>query len=228
MEDKYICTENLSKIYVNANIRNAVEVKALDGVDMEIRKGEILSITGASGSGKSTLLHMLGGIDTPTDGKILYGMKDITKLSDKKLAEFRRKRIGFVFQSFQLLPELTVEKNVLLPWKLQHRKPNKEGIDTILEELGIKDKKNFYPEQLSGGQQQRVAIARALTHRPDLLLCDEPTGNLDYQNGQEVMQLLCAAREKWNQTIVIVTHDEKIAAKADRIYRMKDGKILKG
>lgn len=136
-------------------------------------------LTGASGSGKSTLLHMLGGIDTPTDGKILYGMKDITKLLDKKLAEFRRKRIGFVFQSFQLLPELTVEKNVLLPWKLQHRKPNKEEIDTILEELGIKDKKNFYPEQLSGGQQQRVAIARALTHRPDLLLCDEPTGSVE-------------------------------------------------
>lgn len=226
MEQRLIYAEQISKIYKSNGKKNAAETKALDAVDLEIQKGEILAITGASGSGKSTLLHMLGGIDTPSNGRIYYGQEDITKFSDKRLSEFRREKIGFVFQSFQLLPELTVEQNIMLPWKLQHKKPDKKDIETILRELGMEEKKEAYPEQLSGGQQQRTAIARALVHQPDLLLCDEPIGNLDYQNGQEVMKLLFLSREKRKQTIVIVTHDEKIAGMADRIYKMRDGKII--
>lgn len=222
MDSKYIYTESLCKTYYAAK-NKGVEVKALQDVNIEIQQGEILAITGSSGSGKSTLLHILGGINTPTGGSVFYGEENICRFSDKKLSAFRKEKTGFVFQFFNLFPELTVRQNILVPYQLQKKKGGKEKAEELAEALGIKDKLASYPEQLSGGQQQRVAIARALMNSPDLLLCDEPTGNLDEKNGQEVMELLEQARDTWNQTIVIVTHEKSIAEQADRILKLKDG-----
>lgn len=223
MEQK-IRTENLCKIYKKKK-KDGIDVNALLNVSLEIASGEVLAVMGASGSGKSTLLHMLGGIDTPTEGSVYYGDTDITSLKDKQLSVFRRQRIGFVFQFFNLFPEFTVEKNILLPRRLDKQKIEKEYLQELMDSLGISEKRNSYPEQLSGGQQQRVAIARALINHPDVLLCDEPTGNLDEKSGQEVMKLLLAARETGGQTIVIVTHDKQIAEMADRIVCIRDGRL---
>lgn len=218
----YIYTENLYKTYY-APGKNGAKVKALKDVNIEIKKGEVLAITGSSGSGKSTLLHILGGIDTATKGAVYYGGENICEFSDKKLSAFRRDKTGFVFQFFNLFPELTIRQNILVPSQLQKNKEGKERAEELAEVLGIQDKLSAYPGQLSGGQQQRAAIARALINRPDVLLCDEPTGNLDEKNGQEVLELLEQARDTWNQTIVIVTHDKNIANQADRILNIKDG-----
>ena len=223
MSEKFIYTDKLTKIYTTSKGKDRVEIKALSDVNLEIEKGEMVAIIGASGSGKSTLLHMLGGIDTPTSGSIFYGKDNISAMNNKKLSAFRREKTGFVFQFFNLFQELTVKQNIMVPMQLQKKKVDKERVVELTESLGIREKLSAFPEQLSGGQQQRVAIARALINQPDLLLCDEPTGNLDEKTGQEVMELLLEAKEKWGQTIVLVTHNKEIANQADRVFKMKDG-----
>lgn len=223
MSEKFIYTDKLTKIYTTAKGKDKIETKALSNVNLEIEKGEMVAIIGASGSGKSTLLHMLGGIDTPTSGSVFYGKDNISTMGDKKLSAFRREKTGFVFQFFNLFQELTVKQNIMVPMQLQKIKVDKERIIELAESLGIREKLSAFPEQLSGGQQQRVAIARALINQPDLLLCDEPTGNLDEKAGKEVMELLLEAKEKWGQTIVLVTHNKEIANQADHIIKMKDG-----
>lgn len=226
MNEKFIYTEQLTKIYTNAKGKERIEIKALSDVCLEIEKGEMVAITGASGSGKSTLLHMLGGIDTPTKGNVFYGKDNISTMKDRKLSAFRREKTGFVFQFFNLFPELTVKQNIMLPMRLQKKKTDTNKVTELAESLGIREKLSAFPEQLSGGQQQRVAIARALINQPDLLLCDEPTGNLDEKTGQEVMELLLETKEKWGQTIVLVTHNKEIASQADRSIEIKDGKLF--
>lgn len=198
-------------------------VSALKGVTQTIENGALTAIIGKSGSGKTTLLNLLGGLDTATDGAVIYDGEDITKLDDTALAEFRLKKIGFVFQFFDLLPELTAEENILLPAKLAKSKA--ENFAEITERLGISDRLKHYPSQLSGGQQQRVAIARALINNPQVLLCDEPTGNLDEKSGREVIELLTELNEKDNRTIVIVTHNPEIAAKCGQTIEIVDGEI---
>ena len=195
-------------------------------MSLTIDKGEIVSIVGASGSGKSTLLHVMGGVDTPNSGNVIVDGRDITTLSDEEMSVFRRRKIGFVFQSYHLIPVLTVEENINMPILLDHRKPDREYIDHVIEMLGIKDRKKHLPSQLSGGQQQRVAIARALANRPALILADEPTGALDSKNGNEVMTLLQDSVRKLDQTLVIITHNIDLAREADRIIKIADGKIV--
>lgn len=214
--------EKVSKIYGEG----AEQVKALDEVSLTIEKGDSVAIVGASGSGKSTLLHMIGGVDTPTSGKIIVEGRDITALSDEELSVYRRRKVGFVFQSYQLIPVLTVQENIEMPILLDHRKPDKEYIDEILEMLGLQDKRKNLPGQLSGGQQQRVAIARALANRPSIILADEPTGALDSQNGEEVMALLQNSVRKLNQTLVLITHNIDLANQMHRLIKVRDGKIL--
>ena len=206
--------ENLKKIY--GTEPNAVH--ALDGVDLSVEKGEFVAVVGTSGSGKSTLLHMLGGLDRPTSGKVLVDGKDIFSLKEEALTIFRRRKIGFVFQSYNLVPVLNVYENVVLPIELDGKKVNKTFIQTILQTLGLKDRQTALPNQLSGGQQQRVAIARALASSPAIILADEPTGNLDSRTSQDVLSLL-------KVTMVMITHNEEIAQLADRIIRIEDGKI---
>ena len=214
--------ENVSKIYGEGENKLA----ALDHVNLSVQKGESVAVVGASGSGKSTLLHIIGGVDAATEGKVFIEDKDITKLSDEEMSIFRRRKIGFVFQSYHLIPVLTVEENIQMPVLLDHRKPDKEYTEYILEMLGIKDKRKSLPSQLSGGQQQRVAIARALANRPSILLADEPTGALDSKNGEEVMALLQKSVKELNQTLMLITHNVDLAREADRIIKMVDGRIV--
>ena len=201
-------------------------VNALDDVNMEINKGEFIAIVGTSGSGKSTLLHMLGGLDRASEGKVVVDGKDIFSMNNDELTIFRRRNIGFVFQSYNLVPILNVYENIILPIELDGNKVDKKYVDSIIETLGLKGKEDRLPNNLSGGQQQRVAIARSLATKPSIVLADEPTGNLDSKTEQEVLGLLKVTSRKFNQTIVMITHNEQIAQMADRIIRIEDGKIV--
>ncbi|HDK7166288.1 TPA: ABC transporter ATP-binding protein [Clostridium botulinum] len=206
----------------------ANRVKALDGVNVEVNEGEFVAIVGTSGSGKSTLLHMLGGLDRPTYGEVVISNKKIFLMSDDELTVFRRRNIGFVFQNYNLVPILNVYENIILPIELDGLKVDKEYIDNIIKVLGLDNKLNNIPNNLSGGQQQRVAIARALSTKPSIILADEPTGNLDSKTSMEVMGLLKMTSKKFNQTIVMITHNEEIAQLADRTIHIEDGKIVGG
>ena len=214
--------ENLIKIYGKGDN----QVKALDGVSLSVEKGEFVAVVGTSGSGKSTLLHMLGGLDRPDSGKVQVEGKDIFTLKEEALTIFRRRKIGFVFQAYNLVPVLSVYENVVLPVELDGKKADRKFIEDILDTLGIREKAGNLPGQLSGGQQQRAAIARALASKPAILLCDEPTGNLDSRTSQDVLGLLKISGQKFAQTIVMITHNEEIAQMADRIIRIEDGHIL--
>lgn len=215
-------TENLTKTYGMGDTK----VTALNNLNLKINKGEFVSIIGASGSGKSTLLHMLGGVDKPTKGKIYIDDTDISSMDETKLALFRRRKVGLIYQFFNLIPTLTVEKNILLPMLLDGRKPKREEFNKIVKMLGLNERLNHLPNQLSGGQQQRVAIARSLIYRPSIILADEPTGNLDRQNSESILEMLKISNKEYNQTILIITHDEKIALSADRMIRIDDGKVV--
>ena len=217
-------TINLKKIYGSGE----TVVKALDGVNLSVKNGEFAAIVGTSGSGKSTLLHMLGGLDRPTDGKVEVDGRDVFALKDDALTIFRRRKIGFIFQSYNLVPVLNVYENIVLPIELDGNKLDKRHIDNIMETLGLTEKVNNLPNQLSGGQQQRVAIARALASKPAIILADEPTGNLDSKTSLDVMGLLKVTSERFSQTIVMITHNEEIAQMADRIIRIEDGRIVGG
>ena len=212
----------LKKVYGEGENR----VNALRGVDLEVKKGEFVAIVGTSGSGKSTLLHMLGGLDRPTEGEVIVEQKDISKLKDEELTIFRRRKIGFVFQAFNLVPVLNVYENIVLPIELDGAAVDRDFVEEIINTLGLSGKKESLPNQLSGGQQQRVAIARALAFRPAIILADEPTGNLDSKTGQDVLSLLKVSAEKFSQTIVMITHNDEIAQLADRIIRIEDGLIV--
>lgn len=214
-------TENLKKYYGSGE----TTVKALDGINLEIEDGEFAAIVGTSGSGKSTLLHMIGGLDRPTEGKVTVSGKEIFSLKDDELTIFRRRKIGFVFQSYNLVPVLNVYENIVLPIELDGNPIDHEYVDQIIATLGLKEKVNRLPGQLSGGQQQRVAIARALAAKPAIILADEPTGNLDSKTSLDVMGLLKITSEKFRQTIVMITHNEEIAQMAERIIRIEDGRI---
>lgn len=214
--------ENVRKVYGSGNN----QVVALDHINLSVQKGEFVAIVGASGSGKSTLLHILGSVDKPTDGKVLIEGTDISTMNRTQAAIFRRRKVGLVYQFYNLIPTLTVRKNILMPLLLDKRNPNKEYFEKIVHSLGIEDKLEALPSQLSGGQQQRVAIARSLIYRPALLLADEPTGNLDRKNGEEIIDLLKLSNRSLEQTILLITHDEKIALEADRIITIEDGKIV--
>ena len=215
-------TEKLKKIYGSGD----TEVRALDGVDLQVEKGEFVAVVGTSGSGKSTLLHMLGGLDRPTSGTVTVDGKKIFSLKDEELTIFRRRKIGFVFQNYNLVPVLNVYENILLPIRLDGAKPDQKYIDQIIETLGLESKLGNLPNNLSGGQQQRVAIARALAAKPAIILADEPTGNLDSKTSQDVMGLLKITGQKFRQTIVMITHNEEIAQMADRFIRIEDGRIV--
>ena len=215
-------TTNLKKYYGQGD----TQVKALDGVDFVVGEGEFVAIVGTSGSGKSTLLHMIGGLDRPTSGKVEVAGKDIFTLKDDELTIFRRRKIGFIFQSYNLVPVLNVYENIVLPITLDGNKIDRGHIDNIIETLGLPSKAGSLPGQLSGGQQQRVAIARALASKPAIILADEPTGNLDSSTSLDVMGLLKVTSDKFKQTMVMITHNEEIAQMADRIIRIEDGKIV--
>lgn len=217
-------TMNLKKIYKNG----ATSVQALNNVNLSIERGEFVAVVGTSGSGKSTLLHMLGGLDRPTSGTVTVDGKDIFFLKEEALTIFRRRKVGFVFQNFNLVPILNVYENIVLPIQLDGNKPDKNYVNQIIQTLGLEDKLQRLPSQLSGGQQQRVAIARALATKPIIVLADEPTGNLDSKTSQDVIGLLKVTGEKFSQTIVLITHNEEHAQLADRIIRIEDGKILGG
>lgn len=214
--------ENVRKVYGSGNN----QVVALDHIDLSVQKGEFVAIVGASGSGKSTLLHILGSVDKPTEGKVLIEGTELSAMNRTQAAIFRRRKVGLVYQFYNLIPTLTVRKNILMPLLLDKRKLNKEYFEQIVHSLGIEDKLEVLPSQLSGGQQQRVAIARSLIYRPALLLADEPTGNLDRKNGAEIIDLLKLSNRNLEQTILLITHDEKIALEADRIITIEDGKII--
>ena len=215
--------KNLSKIYGKGDTL----VKAVDDVSFTVEQGEFVAIIGPSGSGKSTLLHIIGGVDTPTTGNVIVDGTDITKLKESPLSIFRRRQIGLVYQFYNLIPILTVEENLTLPLLLDGRKPNKEQIDYLVSNLGLGDRLKHLPNQLSGGQQQRVSIGRALANNPALLLADEPTGNLDSENSKEIVALLRKFNREHNQTVIMITHDERIAQSADRIIAIEDGKVVK-
>jgi putative ABC transport system ATP-binding protein len=214
--------QNLSKTYG----KDGMEVRALDNVSFSIKKGEFVAVIGASGSGKSTLLHLLGGVDHPTSGKVFVDGKDIYTMNESQLAIFRRRNVGLIYQFYNLIPTLTVNENIMLPRLLDGRKADKEKLREILETVSLTDRQNHLPNQLSGGQQQRVSIGRALINDPAVILADEPTGNLDSKASREVIELLKSANKRYNQTLVIITHDEKIALQSDRIITVADGKIV--
>ena len=216
-------TKDLHKIYGSGD----TEVRALDGVNLSVDSGEFVAIVGTSGSGKSTLLHMLGGLDRPTSGSVIVDGKDIFSLKDEALTIFRRRKIGFVFQSYNLVPVLNARENIVLPIQLDGRQVDEDFLDKIVNTLGLEKKLGSLPSQLSGGQQQRVAIARALAAAPAIILADEPTGNLDSRTSQDVLSLLKVTSQKFAQTIVMITHNEEIAQTADRIIRIEDGRIVR-
>lgn len=217
-------TSNLKKYYGNGENL----VKAIDNANIDIKEGEFVAIVGKSGSGKSTLLHMMGGLDNPTEGKVYINDKDIFSLKEEELAIFRRRNIGFIFQNFNIIPSLNVWENITLPVGLDGKEINKPFVTDIINSLGLESKVDALPNTLSGGQQQRVAIARALVARPAIILADEPTGNLDSKTSDEVMSLLKTMIKKYNQTLVMITHDETIAQMADRVIYIEDGKVVKG
>lgn len=217
-------TKDLKKIYGTGE----TAVHALDGVNLSVEKGEFVAVVGTSGSGKSTLLHMLGGLDRPSSGTVTVDTKEIFSLKDEELTIFRRRKIGFVFQNYNLVPVLNVMENILLPVQLDGNEPDSDYVSSIVGILGLESKLNNLPNNLSGGQQQRVAIARALASKPAIILADEPTGNLDSKTSQDVIGLLKVTGQKFSQTIVMITHNEEIAQMADRIIRIEDGKIVGG
>ena len=219
-----VTIQNLKKYYGSGD----TQVRALVGVDLAVENGEFVAIVGTSGSGKSTLLHMLGGLDRPTSGRVTVDGKDIFSLKDEALTIFRRRKIGFVFQSYNLVPVLSVYENIVLPVELDGRRPDQDYLQEVIAVLGLEKKRNSRPNQLSGGQQQRVAIARALAAKPAILLADEPTGNLDSRTSQDVLGLMKVAGQKFSQTMVMITHNEEIAQMADRIVRIEDGRIVSG
>lgn len=221
---KILETKQLKKYYGSGDTL----VKALDGIDLSVEQGEFVSIVGTSGSGKSTLLHMLGGLDRPTSGMVKVEGRDISRLKDEELTIFRRRKIGFVFQSYNLVPVLNVYENIVLPVELDGNKVDTAYVRDIIEVLGLEKKKYNLPSQLSGGQQQRVAIARAIASKPAILLADEPTGNLDSATSQDVLSLLKVTSDRFGQTVVMITHNEEIARLADRIVRIEDGRIKGG
>ncbi len=214
--------KSVSKIYGKGN--NAVH--ALKDIKFSVDKGEYIAIVGESGSGKSTLLNIIGALDTPTDGKVIINNKDLFSMKDSELTVFRRRNIGFVFQGFNLIPELTVEQNIIFPVLLDYKKPDRKYLEELLNILGLQERKNHLPSELSGGQQQRVAIGRALITRPSLILADEPTGNLDSKNSSEVISLLKESSQKYEQTIIMITHSRSIAQAADRVLRVSDGILV--
>lgn len=214
--------KSVSKIYGKGN--NAVH--ALKDVKFSVDKGEYIAIVGESGSGKSTLLNIIGALDTPTEGKVIINNKDLFSMKDSELTVFRRRNIGFVFQGFNLIPELTVEQNIIFPVLLDYKKPDRKYLEELLNILGLQERKNHLPSELSGGQQQRVAIGRALITRPSLILADEPTGNLDSKNSSEVISLLKESSQKYEQTIIMITHSRSIAQAADRVLRVSDGILV--
>jgi putative ABC transport system ATP-binding protein len=212
----------LTKVYGTGDNK----VIALDHVNLSMEKGEFVAVVGASGSGKSTFLHLLGGVDQPTEGKVLVENTDLSSLNPTSSAIFRRRKVGLIYQFYNLIPTLTVERNIMMPMLLDKKKPDKEHFDQIVISLGIQDKLKALPSQLSGGQQQRTAIARSLLYRPVLLLADEPTGNLDQMNSREIIELLKMSNKKFKQTIIMITHDERLALEADRIITFEDGRII--
>ncbi len=217
-----IVTQKLNKTYGKGDSA----VVAVNDIDLSIKKGQFTAIVGTSGSGKSTLMHLLGGVDDPTSGKVFIEGEDIFKLKDEKRSILRRRKIGFIFQEYNLIPILTVEENIVMPVLLDGNKVNKDEVDELLERLGLADRRNHLPSQLSGGQQQRVAIGRAIINRPSIILADEPTGNLDKRNSEEVINMMFEAVRDRNETLVIVTHEMDIAAMADRIIHLEDGTIV--
>lgn len=214
--------ENLSKSYGKGNTK----VDALKDINLTIKQGEFVAIVGASGSGKSTLLHLLGGVDKPSNGKVYVDGVDIYNLSEKELAIFRRRKVGFIFQFYNLVPVLTAEENMLLPLLLDTKKANKEHFQELINILGLDDRRHHLPNELSGGQQQRVSIGRALAYNPSIVLADEPTGNLDSKNSKEIVDLLKISVKKYNQTLILVTHDLNIASQSDRIITIEDGRVI--
>lgn len=220
---KILETKNLSKHYGKGDTM----VKALDNVSFSVEKGEFVAIVGPSGSGKSTLLHILGGVDSASSGQVIIDNEDISKLDETALAIFRRRQIGLIYQFYNLIPILSVEENITLPLLLDGRKPDKRLFDSMVEKLSLQDRLNHLPNQLSGGQQQRVSIGRALINNPAIILADEPTGNLDSANSKEIIALLRYFNKQYNQTVIIITHDEKIALSADRVIEIEDGKIAR-
>lgn len=215
--------ENLCKTYG----KGENEVRAINNVSFKVEKGEFVAIIGASGSGKSTLLHLLGGVDRPTSGKVYIDGKDIYTLNNDNLAIFRRRQIGLIYQFYNLIPTLNVEENITLPCRLDGKEVDKKRLEEVLNTLKLSNRKNHLPNQLSGGQQQRVSIGRAIINEPAIMLADEPTGNLDSKASEEVISLLRLSNKKFNQTVIVITHDEKIALEADRIITIDDGKIIK-
>ena len=215
-------TENLTKIYGKGDTK----VTALNNINFSVNKGEFVAIVGPSGSGKSTLLHLLGGVDAPTTGKVFIDNIDIYELKEKELSVLRRRKIGFIFQYYNLIPVLNAKENILMPVLLDYKKEDTEYIDDLIKVLGLESRITHLPSQLSGGQQQRVAIGRALANKPSLILADEPTGNLDTKNTKEILELLKLSVKKYNQTLVVITHDLELAKEADRVIRIEDGNIV--
>lgn len=222
MEMEILKCEGVRKVYGSGGN----QVMALDGIDFSVNKGEFVAVMGASGSGKSTLLHIIGSVDKPTGGKVTVDGTDISGLNQTQAAIFRRRKVGLIYQFYNLIPTLTVRKNILLPLALDKKKPNQEYFEKVIRSLGIAEKLEALPNQLSGGQQQRVAIARSLIYRPALLLADEPTGNLDQKNSKEIIDMLKLAGRNLEQTILLITHDEKVALEAERIITVEDGRII--